>query len=119
MFFGQAANHLEKHLPEVTRRSFQKLDTGNGQSLLSQLSMFAAEAKAGGAGFETFETGPSLLTAEDPRGTSGEKVEITVERDDLVGDEDQIELALHLPRNEKKEEALPFIPRLTFSMKME
>src|SRR5712691_183241 len=90
MFFGTAANHLEKHLPEVTRKSLQKLGSANGQSFLSEFSMFASQAKASGTAFQTFETGPTLVSAEDPRDGSGEKVEITMERDDLVGDEDQI-----------------------------
>jgi hypothetical protein len=59
------------------------------------------------------------VSAEEPRDISGEKVEITVERDDLVGDEDQIELALHMTRGGKEDSPLPFIPRFTFSMKME
>src|SRR5713226_4883725 len=117
MFFGTAANHLEKHLPDVTRKTFQRMDSGNGQSFLSEFSMLAEQAKAGGAALQTLDTGPTLLTAEGPRGEF-EKVEITVERDDLIGDEDQIELALHMTRG-GKEETLPFIPRFTFSMKME
>ncbi len=119
MFFGTAANHLEKHLPEVTRRSFQKLGSANGQNFLAEFSMFASQAKASGTAFQTFDTGPTLLNAEDPRDGTGEKVEITVERDDLIGDEDQIELALHMSRGGKGDTTLPFIPRFTFSMKME
>jgi TonB family protein len=117
MFFGTAANHLEKHLPDVTRKTLRRMDSGNGQSFLSDFSMFASQAKAGGAALQTFDTGPTLLTAEGPD-RELEKVEITVERDDLVGEEDQIELALHITRG-AKEEALPFIPHFTFSMKME
>lgn len=117
MFFGQAPNHLEKHLPDITRKTFQRMDSGNGQSFLSEFSMLAAQAKSAGAALQTFDTGPTLLTAADPRGEA-EKVEITVERDDLVGEEDQIELALHITQN-AKEETLPFVPRFTFSMKME
>src|SRR6266700_7452992 len=83
MFFGQAANHLEKHLPDVTRKTFQRMDSGNGQSFLSEFSMLAAQAKSAGAALQTFDTGPILLSAADPRGEA-EKVEITVERDDLV-----------------------------------
>jgi hypothetical protein len=69
--------------------------------------------KASGGKFETFDTGPTLISAEDPR--DGGKFELTVERDDLAEDEDQIELALHVIKN-YKEESLPFIPRFTFAM---
>ena len=118
MFFGQASNHLEKHLPDVTRKTLKRMDSGNGQSLLNEFSMMASQAKASGSKFETFDTGTTLLTTEDPRGVGNEKVEITVERDDLIGEEDEIELALHMTRG-GKEETLPFIPHFTFAMKME
>ena len=62
------------------------------------------------------ETGPVLLVSEQPQ--SREKFEITVERDDLVGDEDQIDLSFQMSRNGKPV-AMPFLPRLTFMMKME
>ena len=117
MFFGTTANHLEKHLPDVTRKTFKRMDSGNGRSFLQDFSTFAEQAKAGGAALQTFDTGPTLLTAEGPGGEV-EKVEITVERDDLIGDEDQIELALHMTRG-GKEETLPFVPRFTFAMKMD
>lgn len=44
---------------------------------------------------------------------------MTVERDDLAGDEDEIELALHMINDGKEETLLPMIFRFTFSMKME
>jgi len=56
-FFGTAANHLEKHFPEVTRRTLQKLGTANGQSFLSEFSMITSQAKASGTAFQTFDTG--------------------------------------------------------------
>lgn len=118
MFFGDKADHLEKHLPDVTRRSFKKMDNGNGQSLLTEFSMIAAQAKSGGAAVQTFDTGPTIVKVEDARGTGNDQAEITVERDDLSGDEDDIELAFHMSRN-GKEETLPFVPRFTFAMKME
>jgi hypothetical protein len=113
MFFGNAPNHFEKHLPDLTRSALKKMGTANGMNALDEFSMFAAQAKAGGGKFETFETGPILLSTTDPHDET--KAEITVERDDLTGDEDQIELAVHITKN-AKEEVLPFIPRFTFSM---
>ena len=79
--------------------------------------MLSAAAKAGGANLQTFDSGPTLVSV-DQSDKAAEHVEITVERDDLMGDEDQIELALHLTTT-GKEQALPFIPRFTFSMKSE
>lgn len=118
MLVGQSPDHLEKHLPDVTRQVFEKLGGQNNQTGLGLLSLLAAEAKAGKNQIETFDTGTTLLTSEGPIGGPYQKVNITVERDDLVGGEDDIELALHMSRD-GKEEALPFLLRFTFSMKME
>lgn len=122
MFFGQAPDHLEKHLPEVTRHSLNKLSSPGGANYLSEFSSIAMQARAAGTKFQTFDTGPTLLLTEDPNpgmnGSEPDNVEISVERDDLVGDEDQIELAVHLSRN-GKEQSLPVIPRFTFIMQSE
>lgn len=116
MFFGTAPNHLEKHLPDTTRNVFKKMSGPKGMSAMDEVSMFATMARAGGGKFETFDTGPVLLQVEDPR--ENQKVEITVEGDNLSGDEDQIEVALHITKDEK-EQVLPFVPRFTFVMKTE
>jgi TonB family protein len=119
MFFGQGSDHLEKHLSDNTLRTYQKLGGTNGQGGLGAFSMFAMQAKSGKDKFETFDTGSNFLTAAGPVGASYDKMEITVERDELVGDQDQIELALHLVSNGKDEAILPYTLRFTFSMKME
>jgi TonB family protein len=117
MFFGESANHFEKHLPPATLRTLKKLDSGNGQSSLTQLSMLAALAKASGTGIETFDTGPTLLKVEDAHNPD-QKLEVTVERDDLAGEEDQIELAFHLSKD-MEATMPPFLSRFTFIMKMD
>lgn len=117
MFFGTFPNHLEKHLPDATRKTLKKMGGSNGMSALDEISMFSSMAKSSGAKLETFDTGPTLLQAEDPR--DGGKVEITVEADNLSGDEDQVEVAMHMTKNGKHDNTLPFTPRVTFAMKME
>lgn len=116
MFFGTAPNHLEKHLADSTRNTFKRMSGAGGMSMLDEFSMFANMAKAGGVKFETFDTGPTLLQAEEVQ--QGEKTEITVESDNLSGDEDEIEITLHLTK-EGNEQPLPFIPHFTFIMKTE
>jgi TonB family protein len=118
MFFGQAPDHLEKHLPDITRRTFEKLGGANGQSGLGMFSMLASQSKAGKNNFETFETGSTFLTVKQPPGGNYEKMDVTVEREDLVGDKDEIELAPRMIRD-GKEDTLPFILHFTFAMKME
>jgi TonB family protein len=118
MFFGQTPDHLERHLPDVTRQAFQNLEGADGQSALGAFSALAKEAKGGNEKFETFDTGATLFTSKDLAGGIYDKMDVTVERDDLSGDEDQIELGLHMSRA-GKEETLPFILSFVFSMKME
>ncbi|HLM82375.1 MAG TPA: hypothetical protein VK302_17350 [Terriglobales bacterium] len=119
MFFGEGPDHLENHLPDITRRSFQKLRGANGQSALGEFSMLAKRARAGNDKLETFDSGSTFFSVEGPIGGSYEKMYATVERDDLAGDEDQIELALHMISDGKEETLLPIILRFTFAMKME
>jgi len=117
MFFGQSPNHLEKHLPEVTRRAFESLEESDGRNVLGMLSGIASESKNGKESLETFDTGSTLVEVTG-LGGGFDKLEITVEGDSLSGDEDQIDLAVHMYRA-GKEETLPFIPRFTFAMKNE
>ena len=116
MFFGDGPNHLERHLPEVTRHSFNKFGAPGGDNYLSEVSRIAAQIRSGAGKFETFDAGPTLVSATDVSSGDGpDRIEVTLERDDLIGDEDQIELALRLSRN-GKEMSLPVIPRVVFSM---
>ncbi|MGH9515679.1 MAG: energy transducer TonB [Terriglobales bacterium] len=116
MFFGTAPNHLEKHLSDSTRNTFKRMSGEGGMSMLDEFSMFANMTKAGGVKFETFDTGPTLLQAEEVE--QNQKTEISVEGDSLSGDEDEIELTLHITK-EGNEQPLPFIPHFTFIMKTE
>ncbi len=116
MFFGTAPNHLERHLSDSTRNTFKRMSGTGGMSMLDEFSMFANMTKGGGVKFETFDTGPTLLQAEEVE--QNEKTEITVESDNLSGDDDEIELTLHITK-EGNEQPLPFVPHFTFIMKTE
>src|SRR6202035_1890943 len=70
MFFGQAPNHLEKHVPDVTRLAFQNLEEANGQSALASFSALAKEAQGAGEKFETFDTGSTLFAVKELPGGS-------------------------------------------------
>jgi TonB family protein len=118
MFFGQAPDHLEKHLPDITRRTFEKLGGTSNQNGFSAFSLLAAQAKSGKDKLETFETGSTFLTVKELPGGSYERMDVTVEREDFAGDKDEIELVPHMIRD-GKEETLPFILHFTFAMKME
>jgi len=116
MFLGQGPDHLKRHLPEITKKGFAKIESGANPSFLTEVEGIGMQARAGGGNLQTMETGPVLLVSDQPQ--TREKFEVTVERDDLIGDEDEIDLSFQMSRNGKPG-ALPFLPRLTFIMRME
>jgi hypothetical protein len=70
---------------------------------------------APGEPVETFDVGPTLLVSEQD---DQERVEVTVAHDNLTGENDEIELSIHVYRKGEPE-FLPVIPRLIFSMTQE
>lgn len=113
MFFSKTPGTLMKHLPAATRTA---LDKSGASATLQQYSLMASQLQTQGQNVQTFETGSILLSADDPK--TGQKTEITVENDSLRGDQDDIELTLHIFKN-GQEERTPFLPQITFSMKQE
>ncbi len=113
MFFGKTPGTFAKHLPAA---AFDALEKSGALATLQQYSALAGQFQTQGKTFETFETGSVMLTADDPH--SGQKFEMMVENDSLLGDEDDIEVSFHTYK-EKQPQRSPFLPRMTFAMKME
>ncbi len=67
---------------------------------------------------KTFDAGSTFLTTTEPLTGVYDKLEIAVERDDLNGDVDEIELVPHMYKG-GKEQNLPVLVNFVFSMKME
>ena len=116
MFLGKSADALQKHLPEVARKALVRKSDTPETSLVQKIAMIGQQMTALGEHVESFDVGPTLLVSE--KGGGREKVEVTVEHDSLMGEEDEIEVSIHLYRNGEPE-FLPVIPRLIFSMKQE
>jgi type IV pilus assembly protein PilA len=116
MFFSKTPGALEKHLPEATRTALHKADAQSAYSMLQGFSTMTSQLSANGAQLQTFEAGTTLLIAEDTRNQS--KMEIVVERDDLQGDEDEIEVTFHAYRAGQEQNSF-LMPRLTFVMNQE
>jgi type IV pilus assembly protein PilA len=93
MFFSKTPGTLEKHLPQATRAALRKAGTASDTSFLGGFSAITGQLTAHGQQLQTFEAGPVLMSIEDPQ--THTKFEITVEGDDLQGDEDAIELSFH------------------------
>src|SRR5215470_18541328 len=113
MFFSKTQGTFVKHLPLATRTA---LENSGAMPGLQQYSLLASQLQSQGQSFQTFETGSVLLSGENPK--TGQKVDITVEKDAQRGNEDDIELSFQTYKDGKQERT-PFLPRMTFSMKQE
>jgi len=113
MFFSKTPGTFVKHLPTATRTA---LDKSGALPKLQAYSSIAAQFQTPSSDLQTFETGPVLLAAEDPK--TGQKVQVTVENETLRGDQDDIELSFQVYKNGQAQRA-PFMPQMTFSMKQE
>lgn len=116
MFFSKTPGTLEKHLPDAMRAALRKAGGGDSFTMLQGFSALSGQLTASGQQLQTFDVGPTLMTAEDARTHS--KLEITVERDDLQSDEDEIEVSFHLYKDGQKQNSF-LTPKLTFVMKQE
>src|SRR5207248_2726160 len=115
MFFSKTPVTFEKHLPEATRAALRNAD-GQGLLLLQQLSLMTSQLNSQGQQLQTFEAGPTLLAVEDSRTNS--KFDVTVERDDLRGEADEIELSFHAYKDGQPQASF-VSPHLTFLMKQQ
>ena len=106
----------EKHVPDAARSVLAHGGDIPQMQIVRELTSFRAGISANGGELETFESGPLLLAIEEK--TSQHKVEIVVERDDLAGDADEIELSVR-SYSEGQPESLPVVPRIILSMKQE
>jgi hypothetical protein len=113
MFFSKEPGTFMKHLPAVTRAT---LESSGALANMKQYSLLAGQFQAQGKSFETFEAGPVLFSFADPR--TGQKYEVVVDSDSLLGDQDNIELTFHTYKDNQLQKT-PFMPRIVFSMKME
>ena len=113
MFFSKTPGTLMKHLPEATRAALEK---AGATTFLQQYAAMAIHLESQGKGVQTFETGSVLLATENP--STGEKVEITVENDSLMGDQDDIEVSFVTYKNGQPQRP-PVMSHVTFSMKSE
>jgi hypothetical protein len=113
MFSTNGSGTFVKHLPAVT---ISALENAGALKALQQSSMLASQLHKTGNQLETFETGPILLANDDPK--TGQRVEVIVDSDSVQGDDDNIELSFRTYKD-KQLQRTPFMPRITFCMKME
>ena len=116
MFMGKGENDFAKHLPDAARAVLVHKGESPETSYLLKVSSAVRGLTQQGEKVETFEDGPNILVAENPN--IHERVEVAVEHDSFSGEEDEIELSVHVLRNDEPE-FLPVVPRLIFTLKQE
>jgi hypothetical protein len=113
MFSIKGSGTFVKHLPAAT---LSALENAGALKSLQQYSTLATQFHKTGNQLETFETGSILLASDDPK--TGQRVEVIVDSDSLQGDDDNIELSFRTYKD-KQLQRTPFMPRITFCMKIE
>src|SRR5271165_2907231 len=105
MFFSKTPGTFMKHLPVATRTALEK---SGAMASLQQYSLFTAQLQTQQSNLQTFDTGSVLLSGQDPK--TGQKVEITVEKDSLRGDDDDIVLSFAIYKDGKVQHT-SYMPR--------
>jgi hypothetical protein len=113
MLRATTADAFAKHLPVSTVALLKK---GTPTLPLGEFVGIVLELHREGQNIETFETGPLLVRARNPG--AEETMELTIESDLEGGDEDELQLAVHIYRAGRLA-PLPFVPTLTCKMKMD
>jgi type IV pilus assembly protein PilA len=91
-------------------------DDTSSTPILRELTSFRGGIVNSSGQLETFDSGSILLTIDQKE--AQRKMEVIVERDDLAGVDDEIELSVHSYVNGKPQ-PLPVRPRIVLSMEQE
>jgi hypothetical protein len=117
MFMSKSPGAFVKHLPKAASQALIRKSDNPETSLVQKISTIGQQMTAQGH-VETFDVGPALLVLEQDEGKEKVKTEVMVERDNLMGENDEIEVSIHVYRDGQPE-FLPVVPRLIFSMTQE
>jgi len=115
---GKSPDAVQRHIPEGTLEIFNKTSSGLAPSAITQISMVRSDLYRQGTHVETFEAGPLLLVSENTEGPHQTRYEVVVDRDDLSGDEDQMELSLRNYRDGVLQRMM-VVPGLVLDLKEE
>jgi len=116
MFMSKNPEDFGKHLPDAARQALIHKGETPESSFVLRLAQIGRQMTSSGEHVETFDVGPNILVSEQNEGH--EKIEIAVEHDSLLGEEDEIELSIHVYKDGQPQ-PLPVVPRLIFTLKQE
>jgi hypothetical protein len=117
MLLSKSPDAFVKHLPKVASQVLIRKGDNPETSLVQKISTIGQQMTAQGH-VETFDVGPTLLVSEQDEGKEKVKTEVIVERDNVMGENEEIEVSIHVYRDGQPE-FLPVVPRLIFSMTQE
>ncbi len=112
MFLSGSQSSFLKHLPDATKVALQK----NSATAFAS-NDFTAGLRAQGKTLQILEAGPILLSSEDQR--TGEKFEVNIDRDDLMGDQDEMDLSFHSFKGGREDSWTAIYPKLSLKMALE
>ena len=116
MFMGKGENDFTKHLPDDARRTLIRKGESPETNTILRISTIGHQLAAQGNHVETFDTGSTLLASE--QNDHRDKIEVNVERDSLIGEDDEIELSVQYYKDGQLQ-SLPVVPRLIFTFRQE
>lgn len=116
MFLGKGEGDFAKHLPEAAKGVLIHKGENPDTSIVLRISAIGRQMVAQGEHIETFDAGSTMLVSEQNDGH--EKTEVVVEHDSLLGEEDEIELSVHIYKDGQPQPLL-VIPRIIFTLKQE
>ncbi|MDP9269200.1 MAG: hypothetical protein M3P27_12865 [Acidobacteriota bacterium] len=117
MLTAKSDKAFEKHLPEallVRLEGFKSKDAKTGQT--SSPMKTANTALVTSKDVRFFPAGPTFLTYIEPK--TAQKIEVTIDRDDLTADGNDFEFGFRLSKD-GKESVSAFIPKVLVRMKQE
>src|SRR5260370_27926574 len=116
MLRAKSPGAFEKHLPEPATKFLLQGDDTSSTPILRELTSVRSGIVNSSGQLQTFDSGSILLTIDEKE--AQRKMEVIVERDDLAGVDDEIELSVHSYVNGKAQ-PLPVRPRIVLSMEQE
>src|SRR5581483_7335074 len=113
MFLSGSQAAFETHLPDATRRALVKsgMPTDFATPMLSGLAL---QRNGPVGGLQVLEAGPVLAWSRDPR--TGEKFQVNIDTDDLMGDQAELALSFHTFKGEVEDAMTTFYPKVNLKM---
>ncbi|HLK31476.1 MAG TPA: hypothetical protein VKT29_00220 [Terriglobales bacterium] len=105
MLFSKTPGTFQKHLPVATQQALGNLPAMG-------IGSFQADSDT-----QTFQAGSILLVCRDRR--TGQRVQVDIDRDDLMGDRDEMDLSFHTLKDGQEQPVSQFFPKLTLTMALQ